>query len=292
MRRYLTNPLAALALCLAALLASCAATPPRHAWEENLRGNTLVMLGELHDNPEHHRQRAAVLRRALEAGWRPAIAMEQFDRERQPDIERARREKPRDARHVINIAGMAADKTRGTWEWDFYLPFIELALQYDLPLIAANLSRADIGKIMKHGYPAVFDTPSLQTLGLANPLPADLHAAQELAITRGHCDALPVAMIPAMTRGQLARDAVIAGRVNEHADRGVVLLAGNSHINRDIGVPRWLSPALLARTFTVAYIENPPAGTSVKPFDAVVATAGVNRPDPCLAFRKHMQKVL
>jgi len=46
----------------------------------------------VHDNAALHRDRLDVLRRAVaHAGWRPAIAMEQFDIDRQPDIERARR---------------------------------------------------------------------------------------------------------------------------------------------------------------------------------------------------------
>ncbi len=277
-------------LCLTALLAGCVAVPHRD-WQAHLRGDNIVMLGEVHDNPEHHQQRATLLRQAVATGWRPAIAMEQFDRERQPDIERARREKPHDARHVIQLAGSTADKARGTWQWDFYLPFIELALEYNLPLVAANLSRADIGKIMKDGYASVFDAQSLQMLGLSKPVPTDLQRAQELAIARGHCDALPPTMVPAMTRGQLARDAMMAAIVSQHAHRGVVLLAGNSHVNRDIGVPRWLNPVLLARTVAVGYLENPPAASAVTPFDAVVPTTAVNRPDPCVAFRKHIQQV-
>jgi uncharacterized iron-regulated protein len=283
-------------LCLTVLLtfilAGCATTPSRYDWEQHLRGDNIVMLGEVHDNPEHHRLRAGVLRRAVEAGWRPALAMEQFDRERQPDIERARRERPHDARHVIHLAGLAIDQSRNTWPWEHYQPFIELALEYDLPLIAANLSRADIGKIMKDGYAAVFDAPALESLGLARPPPADLQATQERAIARGHCNALPPAMIPAMTRGQLARDAVMAATVSRHAERGVVRLAGNSHVNRIIGAPRWLGPELLARTVVIGYFED--QATTVtsgpKPFDTVVLTIAATRSDPCadllLRFKK------
>ena len=51
-------------------------------------------------------------------------------------------------------------------------------------------------------------------------------------------------MWPLMARAQFARDAVMARALAAHAERGVVLLAGNGHVRRDIGVPRWLaSPA-------------------------------------------------
>ena len=84
---------ARLAKSLASLLvttacAACTTTAPVNDWEVRLHGDAVVMLGELHDNAEQHRLRLAALERALAAGWRPAIAMEQFDREHQADIER------------------------------------------------------------------------------------------------------------------------------------------------------------------------------------------------------------
>ena len=66
-------PVAALALAI--FLGGCAVSSPRHDWEDRLGGDTIVLLGEIHDNAEHHRQRLQVLRRAFAAGWRPAIVM-------------------------------------------------------------------------------------------------------------------------------------------------------------------------------------------------------------------------
>jgi uncharacterized iron-regulated protein len=82
---------------------------------------------------------------------------------------------------------------------------------------------------------------------------------------------------------QLARDAVMADLLREHGARGAVLLAGNGHVRRDLGVPRWLADP--DRVFAVGYLEEgdePPPGA----FDAVVVTARVERPDPCEAFRR------
>jgi uncharacterized iron-regulated protein len=258
---------------LAAMLLACA-TPPL---ENRLTGDAIVLLGEVHDNAEHHRLRLALLRRALEAGWRPALALEQLDRERQAEVERARRERPRDAQHVIDAAGGAG------WSWEHYRPLIELALAYELPLVAANLSRAEAKEIARHGLGAVFEADDLARLGLDREVPADWQAAQEREIDAGHCGALPRHAWPALARVQLARDAVMAGALREHGARGVVLLAGNGHVRRDLGVPRWL-PEAQPRVFAVGYLEEgdePPPGA----FDAVVVTPRVERPDPCAAFR-------
>jgi uncharacterized iron-regulated protein len=272
------------ALLLAIACGACTTTAPGNDWEYRLRGDAVVMLGEVHDNAEQHRRRLEVLRRAFAAGWRPAIAMEQFDRGHQAEIDRARREKPTDAQHVIDLAALSHTRTGGGWNWDFYRPFVALALEYDVPLIAANLSKADTTRIVRGGYSAVFDDASIAKLGLDQPVAADWQAAQEREIDAGHCGALPPALWSQMARAQFARDAVMAEALRGHAGGGVVLLAGNGHVRRDIGVPRWLGTAWQARVFTVGYLESGADSTSASVFDVFVLTAPAPRPDPCAAF--------
>lgn len=238
------------------------------------------MLGEVHDNAEQHRLRLEVLRRAFASGWRPVIAMEQFDREHQQEIDRARQEAPNDAQHLIDLAATPSPRAGGGWNWDFYRPVVALALQYNVPLIAANLSNADATKIVRAGYSAVFDEASIGMLGLGQPIAADWQRAQEREIDAGHCHALPQAVWPQMARAQFARDAVMATMLRQHPGRGVVLLAGNGHVRRDIGVPRWLGIES-ERVFTVGYLEVGNARTAATAFDAVVRTAAAARPDPC-----------
>ena len=66
---------------------------------------------------------------------------------------------------------------------------------------------------------------------------------------------------------------------------GVVLLAGNGHARRDIGVPRWLGVDG-SRVFSVGYLEEADDGsTPISAFDAVVRTQAAERRDPCADFR-------
>jgi uncharacterized iron-regulated protein len=162
---------------------------------------------------------------------------------------------------------------------------VALALEYDVPLIAVNLSRADAGKVVKDGYSAVFDADTLMSLGLNEPIARDWVSAQEREIEVGHCHQLPPSILPAMARAQFARDAVMASAVKANAGHGLVLLAGNGHVRRDIGVPRWLSPPLRSRVFSVGYLEKGNT-SSARAFDAVVITAAASRSDPCLKFGK------
>jgi uncharacterized iron-regulated protein len=270
---------------LAALCGACAVTAPLNGWEHRLQGDAVVMLGEVHDNSQQHQLKLEMLHRAFAAGWRPAIAMEQFDREHQSNIDRARRERPSDAQHVIDLAVPPGKQVGGSWNWGFYRPFVALALEYDVPLIAANLSNADTARIVRGGFAAVFDDASIAMLGLDRPVAADWQAAQEREIDAGHCHALPPAMWPRMARAQFARDAVMAHTLRQHANGGIVLLAGNGHVRRDHGVPRWLGIDQ-RRVFSVAFLENDDDATPVSAFDAVVRTGVAKRNDPCAQFER------
>lgn len=260
-----------------AAIAGCASVTPGPTPEsvsQRFAGKSYVLLGEVHDNPAAQQQRLQALTHAVEGGWRPAIAMEQFDRERQADIDRARREHPRDAEYVI---GQAAGG-KGGWDWALYKPVVALALQYDLPLLAANLSRADAAKIVRGGFGEIFAPGQQSELGLDRTLPQDLVTAQTAALDAGHCGHFPTAMLPGMLNAQAARDAVMAQTLRPYAGRGVVLIAGNGHVRRDVGVPRWMRDEEAVRVLSVGYLEadSPAAG-----FDAVVRVPAKEREDPC-----------
>ncbi|MGO4328810.1 ChaN family lipoprotein [Cupriavidus sp. M-11] len=265
-----------IASAILAGLAGCAGTPPAAVAGDvahQFTGKTYVLLGEVHDNADGQKRRLLALSSALEAGWRPAIAMEQFDRERQADIDRARRERPGDAAYVVAQAG-------GTgWQWELYTPVVALALRYDLPLVAANLSRADAGKIVRGGLDGLFDTAERKRLGLAAPLPADVASEQTAVLERGHCGNFPKAMLPGMLDAQAARDAVMAAAMRAYADRGAVLIAGNGHVRRDVGAPRWLATEQ-GKIYSVGYLEQAGAG-EVGAYDRVVLVPAHKRPDPC-----------
>jgi uncharacterized iron-regulated protein len=267
-------------LALAALLAGCATQPMAESVSADFAGKQYVLLGEVHDNAEGQRLRYEALARAVEQGWRPAIAMEQFDREHQADIERARRERPQDADFLIEQAG-----TKG-WLWAQYKPVVALALRYDLPLVAANLSRADAVKIVRGGLDALFPEAERAQLGLANPVPADIIATQTKVLEDGHCGNFPAAMLPGMLNAQAARDAVMAAALKPYAARGAVLIAGNGHVREDIGVARWLGAAPGA-VLSVGYLESDvTAGEGL--FDRVITVPAVERPDPCVDAKPKM----
>lgn len=240
---------------------------------------SVLLLGETHDNGEGHRLRAEALRARLEAGWRPAIAMEQFDREQQPALDAAMRECG-DADCLIARVITA----KSSWEWPFYKPVIALAMEYKLALLAANLSRADAGKVINDGVTAALDADEIERYALDKPVPAAVLAPQVEEVRNGHCGMLPEGMLEPMALAQVARDVVMAETMRPYASRGVVLIAGNGHVRRDIAVPYWLRAQGLA-TSSVGYVEE--AGTAGE-FDEEHRIPAIERPDPCVSLGKAM----
>lgn len=247
--------------CAVALLAGCASAPPL-AFEQ-----PVVLLGEVHDHPQQHALRLAAFDRWLAQGARPALLMEQLEAPRQAQLDAARASGG-DAAALVRAAGGPA------WHWPFYEPFIERALRFGLPIVAVNVPREQARQVMReglapHGFDAAVPEPVLATL-----------AAQ---IEASHCGMVDAATARRMALAQVARDQQMARAVEQHASRGVLLLAGNGHVRTDVGAPRWLSSATRARSLAVGVLEE---GCATAAFDRIVRTRAHPRPDPCAAMRQ------
>jgi uncharacterized iron-regulated protein len=140
-----------------------------------------------------------------------------------------------------------------------------------LPIVAANLSRADAMKI------AMGDASRPKDVSDA------LWRAQQEAIADGHCRLLPEDALPGMARAQIERDRTLAASIAPYAQRGVVLLTGNEHARRDIGVPHWLR----AKSKSIGLLEDE---DDIDKFDAYLVTERQSRPDPCEELKQRFKR--
>jgi uncharacterized iron-regulated protein len=249
-------------------------TPVPEAAQRAPAPGQLLLLGEVHDHAGGHAWRLARLDAWLAEGARPALVMEMLDHEAQPRIDalRARTPAPSAAELVAAVGG------RG-WRWEFYEPFVERALRFGLPLVAANVGREPARALMKdglaaHGYDAAVPPEVLQ--GLAE------------AIEASHCGMVDAALSRRMALAQVARDQQMARALASHAARGAVLLAGNGHVRRDLGAPRWLPPDLAAGARVIGVLEEGHS-TPAAAFDGTVLLPREPRPDPCESMRRPPQ---
>jgi uncharacterized iron-regulated protein len=242
--------------------------------------NAIYLLGEVHDNPTAHAQRFELIEKLLAGNFKPVIAMEQFDRDNQAELDLAMHS-CKDSDCVILKAGGKG------WEWNFYKPVIETALKRRLPIIAVNVSSKDAMKIARDGLGAAISPDTLHDFNLDKPLDGDLFEKQKTAIEIGHCHMLPNAALKGMVNAQVARDVWMAKAIRENASHGLILLAGNGHVRKDIGVYHWLSSAERARTQAIAYTEDeddPPGRPPAPVFDRTIHIEPFERNDPCEAF--------
>lgn len=243
-----------------------------------------VLLGEVHDNPELHRQRHDILAAVIRDGRRPSIAMEQFDREQQPALERAQNA-PAPTPDSLKTAGRVDAKG---WNWSYYEPIVRLALDHRLRIVAANLSRADAFRLSTDGAAAVLGATAVSALHLEQPLPDAARRKLEQVIEDGHCGQAPRDILPGMVAAQRARDAIMAQSLQ--TDGPAVLLAGNGHVRRDFGVPHYLAQYpqggdvlavgfLEADAARIAPTDYVNAGAAE--YDYIVFGPATARPDPC-----------
>ncbi len=263
-----------LPLLSALLLSACAASGPGPL---PALTHPVLLLGEVHDNAIQHAERLRAFEALLATGARPALAMEQLDRERQGAIDALFAAGARPTADAVIAAGAPGGGQAGSWNWNFYRPFIQAALKAGLPIVAANVSRDDARRVMREGLaPAGFDAA----------VPAELLAAHTRDIEASHCGMIDAPTAGRMALAQVARDQFMARVLEQHAARGVVLLAGNGHVRTDIGAPRWLQPEVRAKTQAVGWLET--GSPDAKSFDAARFTPAQARPDPCEGMRKQV----
>jgi uncharacterized iron-regulated protein len=251
-----------------------------------LAARRFVLLGEKHDNPDHHRLQAWTLAELVAAGRRPAVAFEMFRADQADAIARHLAASPGDARGV----GDALDWRRSGWPaWSMYEPIVEVALRAKLPLIAANLSTAATAALRRGGVAALAPA-DVARLGLDRPLPDDVRQGLVTEIRDGHCGQLPERAIEPFVLVQRARDAHMAAAMREAGGDGAVLIAGAGHVRRDMGVPRLLPDA---ETASVAFVEVRAEMTAAPTLavDYVWLTPRMDDRDPCERFRKDLEKI-
>lgn len=258
-----------------------------------------VLLGEKHDNPDHHVLQARMLRALMAAGRRPAVAFEMFTPSQAGALARHLAARPRDA---AGIAEAMNWKASGWPAWSMYEPIAQAALDAGLQIVVANLDTERVRAVSRQGVVAL-DAALVQRHGLDQPLPDDVRAALAEEIRESHCGHAPENMVSAMIVVQRARDAQMAeALLSAPGGDGAVLIAGSGHARNDRGVPAYLRRIVPdVRTVSVAFLEVDPKRPNVEgyaerfeqrlPFDYVWFTPAVDDEEPCQKFRKSLERL-
>lgn len=272
----------------------------RGALVRRLAGADFVLLGERHDNPDHHRLQAAVLRDLIAAGRRPAVGFEMLGVDDAGAIAKHLAAAPNDAAGL----GEAVNWNQRGWpDWSMYRPIAETALRAKLRIVATNLPLATAQKMSREGLDTL-EPQSIRDLGLDRPPPEPVFSRMAADIRDAHCGYLSEQSVKPMVDVQRARDARMAASLIAAADPdGALLIAGAGHVRTDYGIPVYLrARAPEKRVMSIAFVEvdkqkidaqsyalSYPGGRL--PFDYVWFTPRVDDEDPCEKFKSQLERM-
>jgi uncharacterized iron-regulated protein len=271
-----------------------------HATDEasldaRLAAYDLALVGETHDNPDHHAIEARILRAFAAAHPAPAVVFEMLDETRQPTVDGAIAAHPGDA----DALAQAVDWNASGWPaWSMYRPVFDAALAARGPILAAGIDRAPAMRIGREGVAAI-DPGLVKTFALDAPLAPDVQAATRHEMGEVHCGMVPDEALDPMVLVQRARDARMAERLHEGLERrgAALLVAGAGHVRRDRGVPVLLQRAYARSAIAIGLVQvtsdaTAPAayaagfGAGTLPFDFVWFTPRANDVDHCAEMRR------
>lgn len=187
---------------------------------QRLAGADRVLLGEQHDNDDHHRLQLWLLQRLHQQRPQASLLLEMLTPAQQPALDELQN----------GTADLQSDQLpeqlqwNPGWPWDAYGPIVSWALDSGIRLSAANLDRDEIG--------ALYHDPVRVSPRYPEPVLAELRQTIEAS----HCGQIAEPQLSAMLGIQQQRD-VRMGEVLVAAAVPTLLLAGNFHVRQDLGVP-------------------------------------------------------
>lgn len=241
-------------VCLV-LLEACQALPPLPAWQarggrqgvepgtirdlrsgasltpaqlvERLAAAPRLLVGEKHDNPDHHALELWLLEALAGRRVQGSLLLEMLEPDQQ-------------ARVAATQAAFAAGRAptdlpaalawRQGWDWALYGPLLRHALAQPYLVLAANLDRQEVRRVYA-------ERPALSGAASSGARVREVLLAQ---IGASHCGQLPESQWPALLAVQQQRDRRMAERLLA-APQPTLLLAGTYHVRHDLGVPLHLA---------------------------------------------------
>lgn len=265
------RPLSILTVSMALWVAGCAGLPPAADAPVTQRVAALLpadalVLGEQHDADAHHRIEREAVEALVAQDKLAALALEMAE-----DGQTTARLPASATEAQVRAALEWQDKA---WPWEDYGPAVMVAVRAGVPVLGANMPRARMKDAMAD-------------VSLDAQLSDAARALQQEAVRSGHCNLLPATQIVPMTRIQIARDRAMAQAIVKARQPGktVLLITGNGHALRTLGVPQHLPTDVKVATVNLLAADKAPADTRAD-FDAVWLTPPLPAKDYCAGVRR------
>lgn len=231
-----------------------------------------VLVGEQHDNPDHHALQLWLLRELATQRPQGSLLMEMLNPDQQARV---------DAAQAVTRAGQpptdafTALAWQANWDWSVYGALVTYALRQPYPLLAANMDRTQIMQIYKQRPVLTGQASTTQ----------QVRATLLDDIRESHCGLLPEAQMPAMLAVQQQRDRRMAERLMA-APTPALLLAGAFHVRKDLGVPLHLKDLGAGQGNAVLILSEAGKAVTAENADYVWYTAAQPEQDHCAQLRR------
>lgn len=239
---------------------------------ERLSDVDQVLVGEQHDNPDHHALELWLLRALASQRKQGSVLMEMLTSGQQQAVDQAQAASG-EGQPIADLP--KALGWQDGWDWSMYGPIVRYALAQPAPVLAANLNRDEMMQIYRK-QPQLSGSAS-SSAAVREPLLEQ--------IRESHCGLLPDSQLPAMLAVQQQRDRRMAVGLQQ-ADKPTILLAGAFHARRDLGVPVHLRDLGDTATSAVLIFSEVGKAVSAEQADYVWYTAAVEDKDYCAEMRK------
>ena len=235
---------------------------------ERLARASRVLVGEQHDNPDHHALQLWILQVLADRRPQGSLLLEMIKPDQQAAVDKVRADISTQSAFPADLP--SAIGWQQGWDWALYGPIIRYAIAQPYPLLAANLNTSEVQAI----YQQVPDNPS----GPAGAKSARGRLLDQ--IRASHCGLLPEEQMPAMLAVQQQRDRRMAQSLAA-APVPAVLFAGSYHVRKDVGIPLHMADLGVEESPVVLLLAQ--VGTRVEPgsADYVWYTAALPEQDYC-----------
>ncbi len=295
-----------------------------------LAQHRFVLLGEVHDNPVHHRLRAQIITklnieraRINSQASPPAAVFEHASTDRQPQFDAltARNQTTTDPDRAGGTDEVAAFfkavdwRSRGWPNSELFVPLVKAVLKARMSLYAGDVPRQRMMRVARGSSTPESDAlpdADIARLKLDKTLGKANNQAALTEIAEAHCGVLPESMLEPMAYAQRLRDATLADILIKASEKqgSAILFAGNGHVRDDRGVPWYIRTRTGAKVVSVL-VEEVRSGTPKDPSvktegdtappasappndtpaaDYVIWTQPHERPDPCRKLREKYGK--
>lgn len=207
----------------------------------------VVLLGEQHDRPDHHRWQLHTLAGLHALNPDLAVGMEMLPRRLQPVLDRWV------AGELTEGEFLKQTDWRSVWGFDpqFYLPILQFARLHRLPVVALNVERSLVSRTARNGWAAIPEadregvgTPAPPTEAYRNRLTETLAAHDHSEARAAAPDDAPNKAAQRFIEAQGVWDRAMAEKIAETrraTGRSVIGILGEGHVAQRDGVPHQLA---------------------------------------------------